>query len=157
MYALTPLKVYALDQVRDDSACMTRMERILRALGKTTGDLVWITDESLPDVVEELQNLWPPESVPEGQIRSFMRPIVFTRTDLSYTWPDLTPSSRAAPPARRLGSEKIYGQMTPPSTSTRTISTSGTTVFAGRRSTSARSAGARTAASIAARAGAASS
>ncbi|HOM82548.1 MAG TPA: radical SAM protein [Armatimonadota bacterium] len=113
MYALTPLKVYALDQVRDDSACMTRMERILSALGKTTGDLVWITDESLPDVVEELQNLWPPERVPEGQVRSFMRPIVFTRMDLSSTWPDLTPLLARCPAGTSLGIlKKIYGQMT---------------------------------------------
>ena len=36
MYSLTPMKVYMLDRVQDDPACLARMERVLKAIGVPT-------------------------------------------------------------------------------------------------------------------------
>lgn len=89
MYPVTPLKVYMLERVQDDPRCVTRMERMLKAIGVDTGDVITITDENLPKVVDELRHLWPPENVPDGQIRSYMRPLVFTTQVLSGKRPSL--------------------------------------------------------------------
>jgi DNA repair photolyase len=112
MYPLTPAKVYVLDRVTRDPACMARMERILQGLGNRP-PVVHITKENLPQVVEELSTLWPPKEVPPGQVRSFARPLVFTTMDLSYRRPDLSPLLERCPPdtsPRTL--EAIYGHMT---------------------------------------------
>ena len=112
MYPLTPLKVYALDRVQDNPACVTRMERMLGGLGNSP-EITWIDDENLPDAVAELRSLWPPGEVPSGQERSFMRPIVFTTMDLSARRPDLTPllqRCRNGATLSELG--HIFGHMT---------------------------------------------
>jgi len=112
MYPLTPLKVYMLDRVQDDPRCVARMERILGALGIPTSDVVCITEQSLPQVVTELKELWPPDPVPEGQVRSFTRPLVFTTIDLSFHRPDLEPLRKLCPEGTSLGVLKnIYGHM----------------------------------------------
>ena len=66
-------------------------------------ELVWITAESLPEVVTELGRLWPPTEVPPGEVRSFTRPLVFTTMDLSYTRPDLSPLLKRCPEGTSLG------------------------------------------------------
>jgi len=86
---------------------------MLEALGTTTGEAVRITDESLPDVAGELQSLWPPETVPEGQTRSYMRPLVFTTIDLSYNRPDLKPLLQRCPEGTSMDTlGKVFGHLT---------------------------------------------
>ena len=113
MYPLTPMKIYALDRVMDDPICVTRMERMLQAIDKSRDDVTCISESNLPTVVEELQRLWPPESVPPGETRSYMRPLVFTKIDLSYERPDLTPLLERCPEGTALGDlGGIYGHLT---------------------------------------------
>ena len=112
MYPLTPLKVYALDRVRDDAAYVTRMERMLSAL-ENPPEVTWITEKTLPDAMAELQELWPPSEVPPGQTRSFMRPLVFTCMDLSYHRPDLKPLLDRCPEGTsRSALGRVLGHMT---------------------------------------------
>ena len=65
MYPLTPSRVYVLDRVMQDPMCVARMERILEALASRP-QVIRITEGNLPQVVEELNTLWPPEDVPPG-------------------------------------------------------------------------------------------
>jgi len=112
MYPLTPMKIYMLDRVGEDPACVARMERMLAAMGRTPDDVVTITEANLPEVVAELDALWPPDEVPAGAVRSFMRPIVFTTTDLSVRRPDLTKLLKRCPegtPPDHLS--RIFGHM----------------------------------------------
>ena len=112
MYPLTPMKVYMLDRVQDDPRCVARMERMLDAIGMGSEDVVCITEENLPGVVEELQHLWPPESVPEGQIRTYMRPLVFTTQVLSDERPDLKPLLQRCPEGTPLSHlSNIFGHL----------------------------------------------
>jgi len=113
MYPLTPMKVYALDRVQDDPRCVARMERMLGALGVPGDEVVCITERNLPEVAAELATLWPPETVPPGRVRTFMRPLVFTTMDLSASRPDLAPLLERCPagtPMRDL--RAIFGHMT---------------------------------------------
>ena len=112
MYPLTPMKIYMLERVGDDPACARRMERMLGALGKTTDDVVTITEGNLPDVVAELAALWPPDEVPPGRVRSFMRPIVFTTMDLSARRPDLSGLLERCPKGTSVAElDKIFGHL----------------------------------------------
>lgn len=113
MYPLTPLKIYMLDRVQDNPTCVARMERMIGALGKKTDEVVCITDDNLPEVAAELEQLWPPEEVPAGCVRSFMRPLVFTTIDLSHNRPDLEPLLHRCPEGTSLGTlANIFGHMT---------------------------------------------
>jgi len=114
MYQLTPMKVYVLDRVQDDPRCVARMERMLKAIGYNSEDVVCITEENLGDVADELQHrLWPPENIPEGHVRTHMRPLVFTVQDLSEKRPDLSPLLEHCPKGTQLGILKsIFGQIT---------------------------------------------
>lgn len=112
MYALTPLKVYALDRVLDRPECRARLDRMLRAMGRSRADLTIITAQNLPEVAAELQTLWPPAAVPAGQVRSYMRPLVFTTIDLSYHRPDLKPLLQRCPAGTGLDLlANVYGHM----------------------------------------------
>jgi DNA repair photolyase len=112
MYALTPLKVYALDRVLERPECVVRMERMLGAMGLGLGDVATITEGNLGEVTQELLALWPPPEVPSGRVRSFMRPLVFTTIDLSYRRPDLRPLlSRCAPGTSLDLLGNVYGHM----------------------------------------------
>jgi len=113
MYPLTPLKVYMLERVQDDARCVVRMERMLKAIGVDTDDVTIITDESLPDVVDELHHLWPPENVPDGHIRSYMRPLVFTTQVLTGKHPSLKELLKRCPKGTPLGYlNNIFGYIT---------------------------------------------
>ncbi|MBN2308439.1 MAG: hypothetical protein JXR94_05675 [Candidatus Hydrogenedentes bacterium] len=113
MYPLTPLRTYALDRVYEDERCVARMERMLGAIGEPPDSVIRITDDNLPDIVAELAGLWPPDTVPEGRIRTFMRPLVFTTMDLNYARRDLTPLiERCAPDTSPSIVGGIYGHMT---------------------------------------------
>ena len=112
MYPLTPLKVYALDRVRDDAVCVARMERMLSAL-ENPPEVTWIAEQTLPDAMAELQELWPPTEVASDQTRSFMRPLVFTCMDLSYHRPDLKPLLDRCPEGTsRIALGRVLGHMT---------------------------------------------
>jgi len=112
MYALTPLKVYALERVLSRPECMVRLDRMLKAMGRSRADLTVITEGNLPAVVAELQTLWPPAVVPAGQVRSYMRPLVFTTIDLSYHRPDLKPLLARCPAGTGLDLlANLYGHM----------------------------------------------
>jgi DNA repair photolyase len=113
MYPLTPLRTYALDRVYDDARCVARMERILNAIGVKPGEVRRITEQNLPDVVADLAVLWPPVAVPPGQVRSFMRPLVFTTMDLDYDRRDLTPMLQRCAPGTPDGMVRnIFGHLT---------------------------------------------
>jgi len=113
VYQLTPLKIYMLDRVQDDLACVERMERMLWAIGRRRDEVVCITEENLPEVVAELQSLWPPQSVPPGNERTYMRPLVFTTMELGANRPDLEPLLLRCSKDTPLGCiERIRGHMT---------------------------------------------
>jgi len=84
------MKLFALDRVQQDPRCIRRMERMLDAIGRSSDEVVWITDDNLAEVVEELSNLWPPDEMPNGQVRTFMRPLVFTMIHTGEELPDIT-------------------------------------------------------------------
>ena len=111
MYALTPLKVYAMDRVKEDPRCVDRMERMIAALGNEP-EVVWVTDESLPDVATELQSLWSPGVQGNGSPASFRRPLVFTTMDFSYHRPDLKPLLKQCPEGTSLATlTSMHGYM----------------------------------------------
>jgi len=113
VYPLTPSKVYVLDRVNADARCMARMARMLEAIHYPVADVVCITDANLPEVVQELQTLWPPQTVPPGQVRSYMRPLVFTTMDVSSHRPDLRPLLERCPKGTSLNTlSTIFGHMT---------------------------------------------
>lgn len=112
MYPLTPSKVYVLERAMRDPACVTRMERLLGGLANRP-PVVTITEGNLPEVVQELSQLWPPAELPPGQVRSFTRPLVLTTMDLSYRRTDLGPLlARCPPETSRRTLAAIYGHMT---------------------------------------------
>jgi len=92
---------------------MTRMQRMLAAIGNSADDVVWITKENLPDVALELERLWPPAMVSPGQTLAYTRPLVFTTMDLSYKRPDLKPLLARCPEGVSLNTlQAIEGHMT---------------------------------------------
>jgi DNA repair photolyase len=105
------MKVYVLERAKNDPACMGRMERMVKGLANKP-EVVTITEKNLGEACAELQKLWPPERVPEGQTRSFMRPLVFTTMDLSYRRPDLRPLVKRCAGASLDIVGKIYGHLT---------------------------------------------
>ena len=113
MYPLTPMKAYMLDRVQNDSRCVERMERMLKAMGMDMQDVVCIAEDNLGNVVDELNSLWPPETVPPDQVGSYMRPLVFTTMELSDPRPDLKPLLEKCPKGTsRKTLESIYGYLT---------------------------------------------
>jgi len=113
MYSLTPTRIYMLDRVQADPLCVARLERMLGALGKSLDEVTCITEENLPEVTGELNELWPPAEVPVGQVRSFMRPLVFTTMELRYRRPDLKPLLATCPKGTTLTDlSEIFGHLT---------------------------------------------
>ena len=154
MYPLTPVRVYAHERIRKDDACMTRMQRMLAAIGNSADDVVWITKENLPDVALELERLWPPAMVSPGQTLAYTRPLVFTTMDLSYKRPDLKPLLARCPEGVSLNTlQAIEGHMTTAIDQHLISGTRLRTASAGRPTTSGRSLAALTGASTAAPAG----
>lgn len=80
MYQLRPAAVYAFPQLLDDPACAARIERILRACDRSPDDLTLITDESLAQVLGELNDLQRPEPR--------RRALVFTELNTDGEQPD---------------------------------------------------------------------
>lgn len=84
---------------------------MLEAIGKKSEDTVVIKDDNLPEVAEELASLWPPESVPEGTVETYMRPLVFTTFDPDWHRRNLEPVLRRCPPgADENMISRIYGR-----------------------------------------------
>ncbi|NUQ00384.1 MAG: hypothetical protein HUU35_11085 [Armatimonadetes bacterium] len=111
MYALMPAKVFVLDRVRDDPRCLARLERMLGALGNQP-EVAWITDENLPERVEELRHLWPQAASPPGVPRPWLRPLIFNTVDLRSRRPDLNPLLARCPQGTSLGDlHRIYGYL----------------------------------------------
>lgn len=88
MYPLQPLKLYAYHTVRNCPHSMTRMERMLTAIDRSSDEVVWIDDADVPDAARELTELWPPDQVPEGVPATYMRSLVFTRVHTAEQPPD---------------------------------------------------------------------
>jgi len=110
MYALSPLKVYVLDRVNKDKRRVRRMERMLKAL-KNNPEVIVIKDSNLPEVMDELNHLWPPAN-PGDTVKSYTRPLVFTTMDLSYRRKELGPLLKRCPAGTSQGDlGKIYGYM----------------------------------------------
>ncbi|MCE5237603.1 radical SAM protein [bacterium] len=105
MYSLQPLKLIAWHAIKHDPRCMARLERMLDALGRSAGEVVWAEPQNLAEVTQELVSGWPPKEIPEGVSLGFMRPLVFTTGWLEdelpdpdetlLSWPDNTPKSVA--------------------------------------------------------------
>ncbi|MBT3374247.1 MAG: hypothetical protein HN742_34820 [Lentisphaerae bacterium] len=111
MYALSPLKVYALDRALDDAVCVERMERMLRAMDLGPDDVITITESNLSAVAAEIAELWPPTRVPDGKIGAYTRPIIFTTIDFNINGTDLRPLlSKCAPGTSLDILNAIYGQ-----------------------------------------------
>ena len=112
MYPLAPLKVFVLDRVHEDPACVARMERMLGALDNSP-EVVTITEDNLGEVLSELRDLWKPDGGSNGRPHSFVRPLVFTTMDLRYKRADLKPLLGRLPKGSSLGDLRtIYGQTT---------------------------------------------
>ncbi len=97
MYDLKPLAVYALQETQANAACTERMERIMEGIGRSPGDVVWVTEENLPDVAAELQSAWPPEEPPADVPPAWTRPLVFTTIELSEEAQPLEPILERCP------------------------------------------------------------
>ncbi len=112
MYQLQPCKVYYLDEVERDPRAVARMERMLAALAPTP-PVVRITEQNLPDVMDDLNPLWP-ASRAEGQgtdYPSWRRPLIFTNIELAAQR-DLAELLSRCPAGTTLGDlRKVYGQM----------------------------------------------
>jgi len=89
MYRLNPIRIYMLDRVQDNPAWVATMNRIVDAVEPQSRDIVRVTEQNLPDVVAEIEGQWPPDVVPPGRERTFMRPLVFTPQELTDDVPDL--------------------------------------------------------------------
>ena len=66
---LKPLTfITAFHEVRPvNPAYVERLRQKVRAIGVKPGDVRRIDDTNVPEVVEELAGLWPPETVPAGK------------------------------------------------------------------------------------------
>ena len=71
MYPLKPIKVYMLDRVKKDKRCVTRMNRMLKAIGFDRKKVICIHSKNLSKMVHELENLQLPEKLPPKQIKSY--------------------------------------------------------------------------------------
>ncbi len=99
MYSLTPLKIYALDSVLSDPLCTVRMDRILRAIGRTRDEVVCVDEATIPEVTAEIADLWPPKEVPSNITSSYMRPLIFTRIRVDEPLnPDIKPILKQCSP-----------------------------------------------------------
>lgn len=112
MYPLTPSKVFVVEDVKSDDLCMVRLNRLLDAVGYSPDDVVWITDDNLGEAVADLQCLWPPETVPAGKIRTYMRPWVCNRIEVTGNRPDLRPLLKKCPEGTSQGElARIFGHI----------------------------------------------
>jgi len=110
MYRLSPIKVYVLDGADDNPAWAARMGRIVSALDPPPSEITRITKENLPEVVSELRRAWPPETVPLGRERTFMRPLIFTTMDLHDPPRDLAALAARCGEGAEGMIRDIYGQ-----------------------------------------------
>ncbi len=113
MYALKPLAVYALEGVADDPLCARRMERMLAALGVPASGVREITPENLPETVEELLSLWPPDEPPADVPVQWTRPLVFTRQYLDGPFPDISELLQRCPEGSASAVRAILGHIDP--------------------------------------------
>ena len=114
MYALKPLGVYVLDEVLSHDLASARLHRMLDALGMSLGDVTIITDENLPEVVGELQSLWPPDDPPADVPIHWTRPLVFTLQQLEGEAPDYADVLARCPEGTSKGTiDKIHGWIKP--------------------------------------------
>jgi len=90
VYALKPIKVYMLEGADKDPRARARMERILNAVNYPLADVVTFNKDNLAEVTREVADQWPPDNVPEGTYMEWMRPLVFTTTQMTKFRPDLT-------------------------------------------------------------------
>ncbi|MGD2175991.1 MAG: hypothetical protein PVJ27_11355 [Candidatus Brocadiaceae bacterium] len=94
---MEPLRVYALEEVRQKGDWGARMDRILAAAGRSRADIQWVTEENIPGVMGELGRLWPPEESAKGLPVPHLRPLVFTLIELRDDPPDLEPLLERCP------------------------------------------------------------
>jgi DNA repair photolyase len=111
MYALSPLKVFVTERAGNNKVYVERMERMMKSL-KNNPEVIVIKDSNLPDVIDELHHLWPPAN-PDGEPKTFTRPLIFTTMDIGYKKQDLTALLERCPKETTLDElKRIYGQMT---------------------------------------------
>jgi len=114
MIPLKPVGLFALDRVRRDPRCMTRMVRMLRALGRDEKDVTWITEENLPEAAAHLCSLWQPDAAGRDVPPGYTRPLVFTTMEWGGRRTDLRPYFERCPDGvSKHDLATIFGQMTP--------------------------------------------
>ena len=111
VYDLAPLRLFMYRGVEDNAPALARVRRMVSALGRTMEEVVRFDEETLPQVVEELQSLWPPETVPEGQVRTYLRPLVFTMQRWGDAVADLQPIIERCPEGTGGWVRNILGQI----------------------------------------------
>ena len=97
MYSLKPLGLFMHERVAGDPDALARAERIVAAVGRGMDEVVSFGDDSVGEVAAELQRLWPPQSVPEGQGETYLRPLVFTMQRWGDAVVDLEPVLERCP------------------------------------------------------------
>jgi len=89
MYPLAPVKLVAWHELKNDPRCLTRLDRMLGAIGRAPEEVLWADPANLADVSRELAAAWPPEPLP-GVPLGFRRSLIFTTGWLEDELPDDT-------------------------------------------------------------------
>ena len=138
MYPLSPMKLYMYEGVDVNPQALARVRRMVEAMGRTMAEVVRFNEDSLPEVIAELQTLWPPETVPEGQVPTYMRPLVFIMQRWGDAVADLKPLIERCPEGTGAGCRTSWGSSRRCATRIRARTIRRRATCAGRRWTSAR-------------------
>ncbi|NOZ19764.1 MAG: hypothetical protein GXP25_01610, partial [Planctomycetes bacterium] len=82
MYALKPVKLYMLEGADATPEASERIDRMLKAIGRTRDDVTVFNEDNAPDVVAEINKSYPPENIPDGTPKEYTRSLVFTTLQL---------------------------------------------------------------------------
>ena len=110
MYELQPSKVYYLDEIERDPRAVARMERMVAALSPRP-QVVRITDQNLPDALEDIRAMWPEAKAGTNGHASWHRALIFTNIAIGRQR-DLSAMLPRCPAGTTIGDlRKIYGHM----------------------------------------------
>lgn len=89
MYPLKPASVFVLDRVLERPECLSRMERMLAAIGFDPDRVTVYSERNLPETVSAILDAPPPTSSP-GVPAPYARPLVFTLAETAASPPDIS-------------------------------------------------------------------